>query len=404
MKRFLCISLIPILLLALFACGGTEPEPEVTDTAPRLSGDRARELVELDAQVIGIFVNGALCASKSGVGYMHVTGEYAEFSAITGLLDSVYCEKPVAEMYLSYPSATDKISVAESSGKTKVFYHPSSFFDTGYDTESISVSDGADENEKIITFSAAEGEVRLACRFDGSTWRLAQSRFSESAGMISPEKPQFADMGSLKTLSGSILFIDLFVSDSKRSFSEAEEAERTAKTAAAARYLTDQSALLGGSLDITCTVMRFEHGAELGGRTTNFDLVFAATEFETLQGLVETACDTLSYDGYVVFAHTVSDITGLCRFENSEPTAHYFAEHYFCTAETTYTDITAACLALAGEDGTVNSVPEPYQALYAAYFPDDLFSGGGSISIPDAFGAGMISGMSGIYSVFSDKN
>ncbi len=311
MKRFLCISLIPILLLALFACGGTEPEPEVTDTAPRLSGDRARELVELDAQVIGIFVNGALCASKSGVGYMHVTGEYAEFSAITGLLDSVYCEKPVAEMYLSYPSATDKISVAESSGKTKVFYHPGSFFDTGYDPESISVSDGADENEKIITFSAAEGEVRLACRFDGSTWRLAQSRFSESAGMISPEKPQFADMGSLKTLSGSILFIDLFVSDSKRSFSEAEEAERTAKTAAAARYLTDQSALLGGSLDITCTVMRFEHGAELGGRTTNFDLVFAATEFETLQGLVETACDTLSYDGYVVFAHTVSDITGL---------------------------------------------------------------------------------------------
>ncbi len=374
MKRFLCISLIPILLLALFACGGTEPEPEVTDTAPRLSGDRARELVELDAQVIGIFVNGALCASKSGVGYMHVTGEYAEFSAITGLLDSVYCEKPVAEMYLSYPSATDKISVAESSGKTKVFYHPGSFFDTGYDPESISVSDGADENEKIITFSAAEGEVRLACRFDGSTWRLAQSRFSESAGMISPEKPQFADMGSLKTLSGSILFIDLFVSDSKRSFSEAEEAERTAKTAAAARYLTDQSALLGGSLDITCTVMRFEHGAELGGRTTNF------------------------------FAHTVSDITGLCRFENSEPTAHYFAEHYFCTAETTYTDITAACLALAGEDGTVNSVPEPYQALYAAYFPDDLFSGGGSISIPDAFGAGMISGMSGIYSVFSNKN
>ena len=52
----------------------------------------------------------------------------------------------------------------------------------------------------------------------------------------------------------------------------------------------------------------------------------------------------------------------------------------------------------------MNSVPEPYQALYAAYFPDDLFSGGGSISIPDAFGAGMISGMSGIYSVFSNKN
>lgn len=168
MKRFLCISLIPILLLALFACGGTEPEPEVTDTAPRLSGDRARELVELDAQVIGIFVNGALCASKSGVGYMHVTGEYAEFSAITGLLDSVYCEKPVAEMYLSYPSATDKISVAESSGKTKVFYHPGSFFDTGYDPESISVSDGADENEKIITFPPRKARCALPAASTGA--------------------------------------------------------------------------------------------------------------------------------------------------------------------------------------------------------------------------------------------
>ncbi len=401
MKRFLCLSLIPILLLALFACGVDEPEPEVADPAPQLSAERARELVELDARVIDIFVNGSLCASKSGAGYMRVTGEYADFSAITGLLDSVYYEDSVADMFLSWPSATDKKSVAESAGKTKVFYHPGSSFDTGCDLESITVSDGADENEKLITFSASEGEAKLACRFDGSAWRLENSRFSENTTAVSAEKPEFADMGSLKTLSGSILFIDLFVSDSKCKFEPADEAERTATTAAAAEYLESQSALLGGSLDITCTVMRFEHSAELGGRTTNFDLLFAATEFETLQGLVETACDTISYGGYVVFAHTASDITGLCRFENSEATAHYFAEHYFCTAETTSADIARACLALAGEDGTVNSLSEQTEELYAAYFPDDLFSGGGSISVPDAFGAGMINHISSIFSVFT---
>ncbi len=349
-----------------------------------LSQEEAVALLQADKLVTDIFINQSLCedgdesAEYQG---LPVESEYVNFKAVKALLESTYTANGgCIEEFLCYPQGLLP-AVTERDGRTFVFRHPTKRFDDPVYPETAVVSDTELETEKTITATTRySNTVTFKAVLEDGRWRLEKGIFQlkpfEETRFT--EKLPFSDIGSFKSLSGSLLVIEFFVTDKQTDFTYEEENEYHGRISTAIEYLADTAQEYGKTLEPTYKKAYFKHDGVLGSRPLDFDIMFADTGFGALKEFAETNYDLAQYDNYVFVVCLNKDVESSCElFRNTDQTRLFYGERAIIGKQTAPAEICASMFKLMGAYAFDEGLCDGYtEALYHAYYKNDIMISG----------------------------
>lgn len=269
--------------------------------------DTAKQLLTADKLVTDLFVGGKLTtlvdvSGKNALDFTPATGtEYEDFSVIEQLLSSTYSEAGgTITKYLTFPKYGNR-SILSIEGKTYFSFHYSEEF-TGIDVEEITISDGEFQNTKKIT----AGIYTIPMVYDGSIWQLEDSVYFlyKEAGVVPSCDFVFTAMnqGSAKALTGRVLVVEIFITDTASTFTEDEITAFDTKIQESFQYIASTSPN-GSTFEMEFEQRTFKHTQSAIGFSsddqTNFDLVLAKTTYEYLDKYITDNFETQGYDSYL---------------------------------------------------------------------------------------------------------
>lgn len=301
--KFASLAVACVLIAGVFcACADTLEQSGVSEVSENIEPtavENAQALINADYLIANIFVSGLL-----------ETGGYPEFADIRALLDTTYVPgSGAAESYLAFPGYGEA-AVYSDGGKTAYNYL---FKDTVpyINPEDITVTESGVEG--VMNIDA--GGYRLTMSFIGGRWLLGGSIYLMYAEERDAEELDFAfdgmGIGSAKALSGNILLVEVFVSDTVSAFSEESIAKFSAKIDSVTDFLRESAASYGTALSFDKKQLYFTHREVIEfseEEPYRFELAMGTTAFGTLTGYIEGNMDTSGYDGY--FAVLCSDKPG----------------------------------------------------------------------------------------------
>ncbi len=413
------ITLLLVCLLSLTFASCDEEQVSQDETSEEsiervtLSNEEALDLVKLDRKITEIFINNSLCDGKSTAQAVELkSGEYASFSEVEALLNSVYTESSDnRDMFLSYPKGHTP-SVSNIEGKTYVFNHLGSGYNDFIVTSTVNVLDTENENEKIITAQTESGKtVELKAVLENEKWLLESGVYASNINESDECEERFSlsNQGSFKGFSGNVLVIELFISDAESGFTSAEEAEFHGRVKSAFDYITEQSKSYGNEVTVTYEPAYFDHFAVLGTKSLDFDIFFAETGFGTLQKFAEHGehkFDLASYDNYVFVVCMDKEIeASYALYNGEETTLIYFAERVIIGKTTTDAEICVSALKLLGAYGyDEEKCDQSVEKLYKTYFPNDVMTSkelsSSKMSPITAYACGITDKLRPLYRVF----
>ncbi|MBR4278873.1 MAG: hypothetical protein IKT34_01735, partial [Clostridia bacterium] len=315
-NRFYAKNLILILLsLAIFClfCGCNEQGSESSSSEftesevvnEEFDLETAKKLLAQDELLTEIFINNSLCASPSGNATLKplTSGhEYESFSSIEALLNSTYTEKSKSiEAFLSYPEGKVS-SVSSIEGRTYVFNHLGSSYNDFVIESTVEIKNGQTETEMLISAKTRTmNEITFKAVLEDGKWLLESGIFQLNPPVEAECKDKFplSSLGSFAECNGRIKVIELFVSDMQSGFTSAEEDEYHARIKEVFDFIKSEADSYGTEVEFVYERARFDHGAVMGNRLLDFDIVFAETGFGTLKKFAEETIDLDGYDGYV---------------------------------------------------------------------------------------------------------
>ncbi len=391
------------LLLALCACDNGETEvssapdsntvsEEESFTLPEfseeslppddgvLSKEEAVALLEADKLVTEMFINHSLC--EDGVFTaeyqpLPIESEYVNFESIKSLLNNTYsAQGGCIEEFLSYPQGLPP-SVTEKNGRTQVFRHPFETYDDPVYPSTASVADTENENEKFITATTRySNTVTFKAVLENGKWRLHEGiyRIQPIEGDEFTKKFPLSDIGSFKSLSGSLLVIEFFVSDNSSEFTYEEEQEFHGRISTAVEYLVDSAEEYQKTVTPTYKKAYFDHDGVIGSRPLDFDIVFADTGFGTLNAFAEANYDLSQYDNYVFVVCLDKNVSASYNaYANTDQTRIYYGERAIIGNETPASELCVSLFGLLGAYSYNAGLCDEYtEALYRSYFPNDI--------------------------------
>ncbi|MBR0231111.1 MAG: hypothetical protein IJQ53_02675 [Clostridia bacterium] len=405
-------ALAALLLAAAFCSCGKEPEPvaETSEYPPQLTAEEAKALIEADKTVTDIYVNGAIVAQKTAKTVpASPSSEYSDYSKLQALVGATYLpEGGTPEFFRQWPGYGAP-AISASGGKTMTFYHAGSSFAEYVDTETVSVERTEEADVCVINCKTASGQkVALKCRFSRGRWVLEKGlmrTLPEESDFCTLGFP-YSGIGSMKSFSGSILAVELFISDSEFTFDLAAEEKCSENVAAALDYLASRAEEYGGAPEITVKKFFFEHNGKLTVRNYNIDIMFASTVLESVEKTLKDNFDTDRYDNYLVFICLGKDIEVRAqRYEQTTESVIFYPERVIMTPESTSSEITLAVMELLGaypfdaDNGGVYRTE-----LFRQYFPRDILLTGdigtGTVSPVTAFRCGMTNRLAPVLRAF----
>ena len=404
-----------LLVISLSACGEEEeqslPEEE-TSVAPTLDHAQAVALLERDKLITDIFVNNYLCKGnyqEAKPQAVELGNECADFLSIFALLGSTYTESGgcITE-FLNYPEGHTP-SVSAVDGRTYVFNHIGSRFEGHTFASTAVVEDTENENVKIITAKTYGGEsVSYKAVHKEGVWLLEEGIFrlnSQTAAPCTEEFP-YTGHGSLSSLSGEVLVIELFVTDKQSKISSEQEAEFHSNTVAAMEYITNAAAKYGSKMSVSYETAYFNHENVIGSRPLDFDIIFSETGFGTLKAFAEENYDLSAYDNYLFLVCMNKDISiSHAANANTPLTEIYYGERVICRTDSTASDLCVEILKLAGAYSYNEGKCSKYvESLFFEYFEGEIMLTG-SLSFSEmspvtAYACGLINDLDPLYRVF----
>ncbi|HBR31508.1 MAG: hypothetical protein PHD46_03985 [Eubacteriales bacterium] len=316
MKR---ITAILFVLLFILAGCDTKTEDSLTESINEMPKnqviewdndsliDTAKQLLYSDRLVTELFVGGKLTklvdvSNKNPIDFASAAGtEYEDFTAIEKLLTKTYSiAGNTITKYLTLPKYGNR-SILSVSGKTYFSFHYTEDFD-GIDIESITISDGENENVKNIT----AGQYRIPMVYDGGVWLLEDSvYFLSREAERKPESDYvfpLMNQGTAKALTGRIMVVEIFVSDSKSSFTDEDITAFETKVSESFEYIKN-AAPNGSEFEVEYEKLKFKHSKSSiifsSEDQTNFDLVLATTDYKNLDKYINENFNTFGYDSYL---------------------------------------------------------------------------------------------------------
>lgn len=421
--NLIIFSLSVLMCFSLMSCGGNDQESSVADETlssaeeivlPELSVETALELVKKDKLITEIFVCNSLydkTNTKPEYQSLSADNPYCDYSVLQSLLDTTYADDAEKEFFLSYP-LRDLPAVKNMDGKTNVFYHLGSGYADFADEKTITVSDGEDENSKIIGFKTSSGkEISLNAVYVNENWYLEKGIFNTN----SAENVRFdggfieSGKGSLQKLSGKILVIEFFVEDKVTKISDEMQDDFHEQIYTATQRIAHQVSHYTEKCEFVYDRKYFLHENELGTKVIEFDIMFAETGFGTLKAFAEANYDLSQYDGYVFAVCMNKDVrTSVALCDGNMDTENYFGERMIISPKTTALEIYKGFLQIAGAyDYNQKRINAYAEELFKVYFPndsvvcDDVFMS--AMSPVTAYSCGAIDDIESIYRIFIPK-
>lgn len=319
MKRLLAFLLVSMLLLSGCSSDAENSSSEAVSENIELEAsswdnasllEMAKQLLTADQHIIDLFVGGKLTelvdvSGKNAIEFTPATGtEYEDFSVIEKLLASTYSEAGgTITKYLTFPKYGNR-SILSIEGKTYFSFHYKEEF-TGIDIEAITISDGSYSYTKNIT----AGLYTIPMVYDGSVWLLENSVYFLNKEAASVPESDFVfpamNQGSAKALTGRVLVVEVFITDSESTFTEEEIIAFDTKIKDGFRYIAD-SAPNGSSFEIKdddYKQLNFRHTQSAitfdPDDQTDFDLVLAKTMYQNLDKYITDDTNLIGYDSYL---------------------------------------------------------------------------------------------------------
>ena len=407
------LLLAAVLLLVFCGCQGEEessaPSTEGSVEPEAFNVERAIELIERDRLATEIFINNSLCKRSDSANLKAVDGEYSEFSAIVGLLDSTYTESGgCKEAFLKYPEGHIP-SVSAIEDKTYVFNHVGSEYDDFVMTSTVKLENGRDENEMLIKATTRTmNELTFTARLTENGWRLEKGIYFLNPPTATECNKEFplSSLGSFGEFKGKITVIELFVSDKEAGFTSAEEDEYHARISKCLDFLCSNAEAYGGEVEIVYEKRFFDHSEIMGTRPLDFDIVFAETGFGTLKSFAEATVDLSDSDGYVFAVCMDKEAEmGYTANEGTKETELYYGEKLIVGNNTSNADICRSLIYLLGGYGYDEELCGKYEeSLFRNYFPNDIMINSSLddsvISPVTAYACGMTDELDPLYRVF----
>lgn len=427
LTKLISFLLVLTLVFSLFACGDTQQtssnasqnNESVQSSKPdenTLSLDEAKSLITKDKFVIELFVCGTLCTDKTSANYTEVavSNSYHDYSIVNDLLNSTYLsaeEDGDVQFFANYPVSTAP-ALKNIDGITHALYHSGSDFNDFIDMSTVFLTRGEADGEILINAKTLSGrEVVLKAVSQNGLWRLEHSLFRvySPEEQPKPQKPVLSGIGSMAEFSGEVLIIELFVSDNGAKFTledDEDEAVFHQKISASVDYIASYAKAYGADVNVTYEKAYFEHDGTIGSGELPFDLIFGETGFGSLQNFAENAVGVNGYDNYFFAVCFKRDCEPFFRaYENTKETQFYFAERVFVGLNTAESDICFALLSVLGAYNYRENLYDAYtEALYQAYFPNDIMSSdtlaGTELTPVTAYCCGMTEDLKPLYRVF----
>ena len=403
---------IALALAFLLAACGREPEPvqETSTGLPELTAEEAAALIEADKTLTDIYINNALAVNKTAEpAPADPSSEYADYSKLRDLVGATYLpEGGTGEFFRQWPGIGTP-AVSEKNGRTVTFYHAGSSFDEAVDPETVSVVKTGSESTCYIDCKTVSGQkVSLECRFSRGKWVLEKGlmrTLPEESDFCALGFP-YTGIGSMKSFSGRILAVELFISDDEFRFGRASEAKCAENIHKALEYLKTQAEEYGGAPSVTEERFYFEHSGTLTVRNYNIDIMFASTVLESVEKTLKDNFNTDKYDNYVVFICLGKDIeVRHQRYEQTSETEIFYPERVIMTPESTPSEIALAVMELLGAYGfDAENGGEYRAALFREYFPEEVLLTRdietGTVSPVTAFRCGMTNRLLPVFRAF----
>ncbi len=387
-------------------------QEELPEDDGYLTKEEAIELLEADKLVTDIFINQSLCDERDeSAEYqgLPVENEYVNFKAVMALLENTYSSSGgCIDEFLSYPQGLPA-AVTEKGGRTYVFRHPTERFFDSVKLDTVTVSDTEAATVKTITATTVHSDtVTFNAVLEKGRWRLEKGLFQlkpfEEFEYTQPFP--FSNVGSFKSLSGSLLVIEFFVTDKQTEFTYEEEQEYHGRISTAIDYLVDTAAEYGKTLEPAFKKAYFAHDGILGSRSLDFDIMFADTGFGTLKDFAEANFDLSQYDNYVFVVCLDKEVESSCEmFRNTDQTRFYYGERAIIGNKTTPAEICASMFKTSGAYAFDEGICDPYiELLYHAYYKKDVVISGSladsNVSPVTAYACGLIDSLDRINSIF----
>ncbi len=342
----------------------------------------AKDLLRADKLITELFVEGLLTelidtGEHRPAELIPATGcEYEDFHVIEKLLAATYTVAGgTIEKYLNFPKYGQK-SIASINGKTYFSSHYTEKFEGVY-IDGIWLSDGKNENEKLIT----AGGYTIPMIYDGSVWLLEDSVYFLSEQSWKKIKPEnlFGDKGTARTLSGRILAVQIYVSDTRSEISDEEVLEFDSRIREATEFITEAASTYDTILHIEHKQLFYKYKGAINFSVNDlpsFDLVLAATSYKNLDKYINDNFDTEYYDGYFAvfcmdkqgesYSHPYKDT------EDEEGSSVFFAERCAVFSNTTPREIVVNILELFGAEKQEGY----FEELLSSYCENDIMLGG----------------------------
>lgn len=384
LKNRLLLSLL-VLVLCLSACyngdvqtsGDASPEQSIESSEQESSYESEEQynraeiarLLLNDKLVHMIFAGGYLTGGETTSDYVEVTGEYADFAAISALLESTYDSTcGVIDYYLGFPEYGKNAVIEGDGGKTYCYYHYIDDRDIAYSNFVI-----GDDNVTV-------GDITLPLVQTDDGVRLGGTLYSERQ-YVSP-KSEKMDVGSAKKLGGRYLAVVILMSQNDYVLSDGEERAFNSSVDGAIKLVSDISKQYGVQTSFDVAVMRFVHSESVDG-DFELDMMLAGTSFRTLEGLITSQCDTEEYDGYFAVCCSI-DVTGVAytAYYDGLPDTNW-CERLIVGTDADAKDIAAAVFGICGAEQRGDD------KTIAEYFGIDIMDGGDGLSDLNAYRVGL---------------
>ncbi|PKM63019.1 MAG: hypothetical protein CVU97_02345 [Firmicutes bacterium HGW-Firmicutes-21] len=389
MKKILIYIIVFIIIALPFSgCGTGKNSDNVEDSI--LSEDlnseliydntlleTAKQLLGADKLITDLFVGGLLTelvdvGEKTPYDPTPATGsEYEDFYVIEKLLSSTYSvSSGVVSEYLSFPRYGEK-SISQVEGKTYFSYHYTEEFN-GIHIDGIWLSDGRNENEKIIS----AGIYTVSMVFDGTVWLLEDSiYFRHLRGQSEPDSViMFPTMneGTAKRLAGNILAVEIFISDTKSSINDEEMVEFQQRTRDSFDLITERASSYGETLTIEYKQLFYKYNGNLSlsaNEPYNFDFIIASTTYDYLDKYINDNINTEGYDGYIALLYIDKEGVSYSQPYSEGEADIFYAERCYIFNNTTELELTKNILALFGAESPTD---EYLTGLMRSYYDNEI--------------------------------
>ncbi len=417
-KKLIVLLLAVSVCLTMFACGGEDEsefisneETSVEETSVVIENEVLNDevilnLIENDRRAIKMFMcNSLYDGSKDSAVAVPVSDEeFVEYSSLWAFLESIYtADSGMLEYFTGYPGYGGK-ALSSIRGRTYALYIPRSSFQSFIYSKTVVYTELEDGRVEIDARTVDGIDVTLyAVRESGRyklTYSLCTLLVKEDEGN---EKFPMSELGSCSSFEGSMLVIELFLSDKKSDFdSGTEDAFHNTVSSAKNRLITECEAY-GHTPTVTYQRAYFDHTSEFENKIYALDMMFSSTSFESLGGFADAGFDLENYDNYMIIVCVNKNIgTTTNRYESSAETEPYYAERIIIGNDTTELSISKSIISLFGaEDYSSGKFSKYTSDLYKQYFSDEMFfAENGTISPVNAFASGMTDELDDMLEIF----